>query len=191
MEKHGHVEKPTDGYYERHHITPKSLGGTDEAANLTYLSGRAHFLAHWLLYKATGEAVMARAFFGMCDIYRMPGRPKPSSHAYNSAKAAFSLHNHMKLPAYKANAAKSATAQWAADYDGMKASNAFMFSDESHPMYMKNKVGDLHPRSRAVMTPLGRFGSVREAAKALGMQHPRVSAWCKSEKKVDFYYCDT
>lgn len=38
-------------YVEKHHIIPKCLGGTDEKDNLVFLSGRAHFMAHYLLSK--------------------------------------------------------------------------------------------------------------------------------------------
>lgn len=43
--------------YERHHIVPKSLGGSDDTPNLTYISARQHFVCHWLLTKIypTGE----------------------------------------------------------------------------------------------------------------------------------------
>ena len=36
-------------YYERHHITPKSMGGTNEASNLVLLTAKEHFVAHKLL----------------------------------------------------------------------------------------------------------------------------------------------
>jgi hypothetical protein len=40
-------------YYERHHILPKSLGGLNTKDNLVYLTGREHFICHWLLTKFT------------------------------------------------------------------------------------------------------------------------------------------
>lgn len=40
-----------NGYFERHHILPKSLGGIDTDSNLVYLTAREHYLAHWLLFK--------------------------------------------------------------------------------------------------------------------------------------------
>lgn len=40
-----------EGYTERHHIIPKSLGGDDSNANLVRLSAREHFVVHWLLTK--------------------------------------------------------------------------------------------------------------------------------------------
>lgn len=46
-----------EGYYETHHIKPKSLGGTDDAENLVDLTAREHFVVHRLLVKMTeGEA---------------------------------------------------------------------------------------------------------------------------------------
>ena len=38
-------------YSEKHHIIPKSLGGTDDEDNLVRLSGREHFICHYLLAK--------------------------------------------------------------------------------------------------------------------------------------------
>lgn len=38
-------------YKEKHHITPKCLGGTDDAENIVELTGREHFIAHQLLIK--------------------------------------------------------------------------------------------------------------------------------------------
>jgi hypothetical protein len=44
-------------YTEKHHITPRSLGGSDDPANLVNLTAREHFICHWLLTKIhTGEA---------------------------------------------------------------------------------------------------------------------------------------
>lgn len=46
-----------DGYSERHHIVPRSLGGLDDKQNLVDLTAREHFICHWLLTKIhTGEA---------------------------------------------------------------------------------------------------------------------------------------
>jgi len=38
-------------YYERHHIIPKSLGGSDGQQNLVKLTAREHFVCHLLLVK--------------------------------------------------------------------------------------------------------------------------------------------
>lgn len=42
------------GYAERHHIVPKSRGGSDDSANLIRLTPEDHFFAHLLLAKIHG-----------------------------------------------------------------------------------------------------------------------------------------
>ena len=42
---------PAQGYIERHHILPRSMGGTDDPSNLVKLTGREHWIAHLLLHK--------------------------------------------------------------------------------------------------------------------------------------------
>ena len=59
----------TDGYVEKHHIKPKSLGGSDAKYNIVTLTAREHFLAHYCLWKFhTGyeKRKMAHAFGFMC-----------------------------------------------------------------------------------------------------------------------------
>ncbi len=41
------------GYTEKHHIIPKSIGGSDDKSNLVILTAREHFLCHLLLTKMT------------------------------------------------------------------------------------------------------------------------------------------
>lgn len=50
-------QRTIDGYTESHHILPESLGGNNNASNLTNLTAREHFICHWLLTKIypTGE----------------------------------------------------------------------------------------------------------------------------------------
>lgn len=47
----GRSRKYQRGQHERHHIIPKSLGGLNLKQNITCLTYREHFLAHWLLTK--------------------------------------------------------------------------------------------------------------------------------------------
>lgn len=51
-----------DGYVERHHIVPRSLGGSDDLSNLVSLTAREHYLCHWLLAKHTNDKRMWLAF---------------------------------------------------------------------------------------------------------------------------------
>jgi hypothetical protein len=53
---------------DRHHVVPKSLGGSDDRSNIVKLTYREHFLIHWLLIKITegkARAKMRHALFRM------------------------------------------------------------------------------------------------------------------------------
>jgi hypothetical protein len=63
-------DNPANGYVERHHIVPKSLGGNDHPDNLVDLTAREHFICHMLLTKMYSEGTpphykMVKAFFMM------------------------------------------------------------------------------------------------------------------------------
>ena len=57
-----------DIYKETHHVLPRSLGGSDDPANLVDLTYREHFLVHWVLtkiYKGYEHRLMAYALHCM------------------------------------------------------------------------------------------------------------------------------
>jgi hypothetical protein len=54
---------PPNGYTEKHHIIPKSLGGNNTQSNLIILTAREHFLCHWMLTKmTTGKSKQSMVF---------------------------------------------------------------------------------------------------------------------------------
>lgn len=55
------------GYFERHHIVPRSLGGSNEGENLIDLSPEDHYFAHLLLAKIHGGR-LASALQLLADI---------------------------------------------------------------------------------------------------------------------------
>jgi len=56
---------PIGTYTEKHHIIPKSMGGSNKKENLVKLIPRAHYLAHYMLWKAYGNREMAWAIIMM------------------------------------------------------------------------------------------------------------------------------
>jgi hypothetical protein len=58
-----------NGYSEKHHVLPKSMGGNDASSNIIYLTARQHFVAHWMLWKTYGGS-MTTAFNYMNGITR-------------------------------------------------------------------------------------------------------------------------
>lgn len=61
-----------EGYYEVHHIIPRSMGGSDHPSNLVELTAKEHYIAHMLLYKIHNHSeygsAMVKAWFCMSTI---------------------------------------------------------------------------------------------------------------------------
>ena len=67
-----------DGYVERHHVIPRSLGGSNKKSNLVALTYREHFICHWLLTKFTegvARRKMQHALWRMTTKSKSMGRP--------------------------------------------------------------------------------------------------------------------
>ena len=73
-------DRTLEGYVERHHVIPRSLGGSDDAGNLVSLTAREHFVCHWLLTKMyTGEAR-----YKMLNALRMMRAEKIGQYRYSN-----------------------------------------------------------------------------------------------------------
>ena len=79
---------PFDGYVERHHIIPKSLGGSNKKENIVALTAREHFVCHRLLVKMTiGRDKMKMSYAIRCLVNqenKHQQRYKISSRTYAS-----------------------------------------------------------------------------------------------------------
>lgn len=92
---------PIEGYTERHHIIPKSIGGTDDKENLVDLSAREHFFVHLLLTKIYSKGTpnyykMVKAFMMML-VCRSDGQERfLTSRRYEKLRAEFALSKSME-----------------------------------------------------------------------------------------------
>jgi len=56
-------------YTEKHHIIPRCMKGTNDEYNLVLLSGREHYICHWLLWKSNKEnKKLSRAYHAMLSV---------------------------------------------------------------------------------------------------------------------------
>ena len=67
--------------YERHHIVPRSLGGTDDNENITFITAREHFICHWLLIKIYP---IGEAHWKMLNALRMMRAENPNQKRYTT-----------------------------------------------------------------------------------------------------------
>jgi len=86
--------KEYNGYYEKHHIVPRSLDGSNDDDNLVRLTSREHFICHFLLAKIYQPQTfewykMNHAFLMMKTAPTSHGRYF-NSHLYEALRTNFS-----------------------------------------------------------------------------------------------------
>ena len=77
------------GYTEKHHIIPKSLGGSNKKKNLVKLTAREHFVCHWLLTKMVSDIKQKYQMWNAfsCMLYR----ENPDQDRYKVSSRKFEL----------------------------------------------------------------------------------------------------
>jgi hypothetical protein len=91
------------GYTEAHHVLPKcfKIGGEKDKENLVYLSGREHFIIHWLatkMFENTSKSKLSYAFKLMCN--------KSKRYNIRITSMAYSALKKMKMPRTKEHSMK-------------------------------------------------------------------------------------
>lgn len=136
------------GYTEKHHIIPKSLGGTNQKENLVALTAREHFVCHLLLTKMTENE--ARSKMSLAVFY-LTGNGKAKRN--NVIKDSRLYENLRKENAKYVSKQKKGCKQ-------PPRSNAACIN------YSNSKTGILNPNFKCKwITPWGIFESTRLAAK--------------------------
>lgn len=184
LEKHGLVKRPKNANgYERNHILPKSLGGTNGPENLIYLTGRQHLLAHWFLYKIHNNVEMAMAFFAM--------RSNRSNYLLNASeelasKAAMYRHGLMtkavRTPLGLYNSYRDAAAAHnipESTFQSIIKKGTEGFTDLGSFRKIVAASGGAHGMSRRIKTPLGFFPYVGAASEAHGISNKTISRRCE------------
>jgi hypothetical protein len=87
------LREKVDGYTEKHHITPRCLGGGDEGNNIVTLTAREHFIAHCLLSKIyPNNSKIIFALWCMCSVKQTYQFRYINSYVYEKARIAYSKH---------------------------------------------------------------------------------------------------
>ena len=170
-------DREVNGYVERHHIIPKSLGGSNDDSNLVKLTAREHYICHLLLTKmltgkAKGKMVYAVMYLS-CSHKHLSGKKTiRTSRIYETlAKARSKLVS--------------------------KAKKGCTFPPRTNEMkerYSVSKRGNRNPRYiGSWVTPWGTFESSRLAAKACPeyISSPMILNLCKKKNLIPISYLST
>lgn len=83
-----------DGYFETHHIIPRSLGGTDSIDNLVKLTAKEHYIAHRLLAKFERGNARYKMIFALQQMMFDSSKKRryvPSSRSYSHVRTQLSV----------------------------------------------------------------------------------------------------
>lgn len=138
------------GYFENHHILPKSLGGTNASKNLVLLTAKEHYIAHMLLVemypKGTFEwqkMIYAASMFLAKSKYH--NRIQTSSRFYEQIKKALSELKtgipRTKETVDKIKATKAANPRKLTEVEKRIASDRM--KGTSNPMYGKTHTSEV------------------------------------------------
>ncbi len=187
-------------HYEKHHILPRSMGGSDDESNLVYLTAREHFLAHWFLWRIHRNRKMALAFSMMKRSNSKQSRIT-SSRAYEEIRSALSETN--KGNKYGKGHTKTMSEEWKRKHSEfmkgrfIKDKNSFYgktHSDEAKKRISekrKNRETGTYKGLRLVIKDdviLGEFKKTEDVANFIGCTVSKVkSALAKHIPSVDGY----
>ncbi|MEG0198146.1 MAG: HNH endonuclease signature motif containing protein, partial [Acinetobacter sp.] len=129
------------GYTEKHHITPKSLGGDNSKENLIKLTAQDHHFAHELLAKIYGGA-MSHALWRMTTSKKY----KHSRLMYQEAREKHSTAIRKKLSGANTGRVKSKD-----EIDKISTSLKKYFNKNQNPMKGVKKTQEQKDATRAAM----------------------------------------
>ena len=134
-------------YIEKHHIIPKSLGGSDNLDNIVALTAREHFICHLLLTKFTKGKDKRKMCFALSSFHR---KSKYHKRVFNSYEYEVLKKNSVLL-----------CLQTVADRNFPVGKDHPMFG-KNHSTKTKQKIKDSKFKNKWI-TPWGTFNFVNEA----------------------------
>lgn len=158
-----------DEYFERHHIIPKSLGGSNDKNNLVKLTAREHFICHLLLTKMTTGSAKKKMTLA---VFKMLGKGKRIS---SYTKINSKIYEKLRIDVSKIISQQK------------KGCKQPPRSLEARKNYSQSKTGKLNPNFKGYyITPWGEFQSTRLAAKDSNLSDVTILNFCtiKNDMKI-------
>lgn len=184
-----------NGYYEIHHIIPKSEGGTDSPDNLVKLTGREHFIAHKLLWMDNPT------LFSRCSTFMMMSNQRGIKWGslYESVRKEFneSLRHPWRRPENRLKQLKVVMGVPKSDEHKKKISEALKGKPKSKEAVekMKANLGDRFGKNNAnygkgtpVIVDGVEYTNQRTAAISIGVTFGLFNRRLKSEKYPNYQY---
>ena len=166
------------GYSEKHHIIPKSLGGSDNLDNIVKLTPREHLICHLLLTKIVCDRHKGKMIYAVQSM-TMKSKTTPYRYTKINSRIYDSIKKQISELASKRMSNRTYEEQMGIERaTRKKKSISKALSKEKNPFWGKkhsaetrkfisqNQTGEKsHKFKGYYITPWGKFASTREAAK--------------------------
>lgn len=139
------ISRDYNGYTEKHHIIPKSLGGSNNKDNLVKLTAREHYICHLLLTKMVEGMYKRKMLFALWRM--MHGNKEQLRHnvcsrQYTKIKedmsVSIALQNKTQIPWNKGK--KNAQVPWNKGKKGVMSEEAKKKISDFRKSWRKNKM---------------------------------------------------
>jgi hypothetical protein len=172
------LAKRKNDYFEKHHIIPKCLGGSNEKSNLVFLTAREHFVCHRLLTKMTTGEDKAKMHFALNMFTQKHTHRKKHLHinsrTYNSIKKEFaksiSIINKGKILSEDTKKKLSLSKQITHRTEQFRMQASIRAKDRPADYY--KKIGLKH-KGKTISAEMKR----KQSEKLSGEKNPRALTW--------------
>ena len=175
-------------YVEKHHIVPKSLGGSNKKDNIVALTAREHYICHLLLTKMFSNESKRNMHYAFLSMHRKKDgmeRYKPNSYVYSiirknisrvpsdETRLRMSISGKKREPASEQTRKKLSESTKASYTPELRAKRSSQF---------KNRIVTDETRKKMRLSKLGKKASdvarkkMSESSKK-GEKHPKAKCW--------------
>lgn len=131
--------KTNEQYFERHHVVPRCLDGSDHPSNLALLTPEEHFLAHKLLVKIYPNNPKLK--FALQAMIMECGNPNRRLKAYGWVRRTISQNMRDNNP----NKDGKARLQYIQKHGGPPIQTQYNLSEKGKMVLRENKLGSKNP----------------------------------------------
>jgi hypothetical protein len=196
IEQHGFKIKPKEGYYEKHHIIPKCMGGSDNPENLIWLSFKDHIRAHIILsesYPDNYKLAFAVNSFRNREMYGKEFTEEELN-SLEQARLVFIKNHPAKNPEFakKFSGENSPAKKNASTREKISKWNREnpVWGGKKRPEHSKAIAGGKNGRAKKIQTPLGVFETIIEASRAIGVNRNQIVSWANNENINDYFFIE-
>ena len=171
-------------YYEKHHIIPKCLNGSDKKENIVYLTPREHYIAHWLLHRIRPHSNKLSYSFW---IMNWPGTKKVkreyriSSRMYEEARTAMKNSNSRRMD----GSGNHRYGKSMSENQKKKISESCKGKRNTPEQRKRQSLAQMKPINQFTKDGvfIARWNSIKEATNELNLHDSAISGVCKGKRK--------